>query len=973
MSIRHSSIRLVLAGLLACSATSALAEGTYRATGTGVIVNPDQGSERTVRLQVYGDGLIRVTAAPTETIDLPSSLMVTAVPQTDGFTLSEGPGSVTLATGSVSAEVQLSDGQVTFRDSGGKILLTEGGPASFTPVTVEGQRRYTVSQQFNRGTDEGLYGLGQHQNGQMNYNGEDVELAQHNMDIAVPFVVSTRNYGLLWDNNSITRFGNPKPYALAGSDGDGLTVTGSDGKPGWTAQYYLGDKLAVTQNEQVINYQYIRDNMRWPEAAKAQTVASTAGQNTAGNAVQTQRVIWTGKVTPGKSGLHRFRLYSSSYVKVFVNGKEVLERWRQNWNPWYHNFDVPMKAGKATDIRIEWEPNAGYIALVHNAPLPDADRHSLSFTSDLGQAVDYYVTVGKDMDGAIAGYRKLTGKSAMLPQWAYGFWQSRQRYDTQEELLGVVREYRRRNLPLDNIVLDWRYWEDDSWGCHCFDAKRFPDPKGMVDEVHALNARIMISVWPKFYPATDNYKELDKVGGIYRRMVEPRPGEPTDPQYISKMYRDWVGPGYANAFYDPYNPKAQDIYWRQIRENLGDLGIDAWWLDADEPDFHSNLSVEERAYRMGPTARGPGAAFFNSYPLVHSEGVYQRQLATKPNVRPFILSRSGFGGTQRAGTALWSGDVVSRWDDLKDQISAGVNLSMSGIPNWTHDIGGFALEDRYTKQDPAHIDEWRELNLRWFQFGAFSPLFRSHGETPKREIYEIAPEGSPMYASMEWYLKLRYRLMPYIYTLAGDTWQKDSTIMRGLVMDFPADPRVRNINDQYMFGSAFLVAPVTEFKARSRKVYLPAGAGWYDFNNGAYYKGGQEIVAEAPYERMPLFVRSGSIVPTGPEIEHTREEPDGPIVLHIFTGADGSFSLYEDDGTSEGYKRGEFVRIPVQWNDARGELTIGKREGGYGGMPFKRAISVRFYDKDSARAIDFAENGETSIVYDGTAVTVRKP
>jgi alpha-D-xyloside xylohydrolase len=410
-----------------------------------------------------------------------------------------------------------------------------------------------------------------------------------------------------------------------------------------------------------------------------------------------------------------------------------------------------------------------------------------------------------------------------------------------------------------------------------------------------------------------------------------------------------------------------------MRDSLFNLGFDAWWLDSDEPDFHSNLSVEERAYRMGPTARGPGAAVFNSYPLVHSEGVYQRQLTTKPNVRPFILSRSGFAGIQRAGTAVWSGDVVSRWDDLKDQISAGVNMSMSGVANWTHDIGGFALEDRYTKQDPAHIDEWRELNLRWFQFGAFSPLFRSHGETPKREIYEIAPEGSPMYASMEWYLKLRYRLLPYIYTLAGDTWQNDGTIMRGLVMDFPKDPKARNINDQYMFGKAFMAAPVTEFKARSRKVYLPAGAGWYDFNSGAFHNGGKEIVADAPYERMPLFVRAGSIIPTGPEIEFTRQETDGPIVLQVFTGADGSFSLYEDDGTSEGYRRGEFTRIPIQWNEAKGELTIGQREGGYGAMTQKRAISVRFYDKTSGQPMNFEENGKTSIVYDGSAVTVRKP
>ncbi len=334
-------------------------------------------------------------------------------------------------------------------------------------------------------------------------------------------------------------------------------------------------------------------------------------------------------------------------------------------------------------------------------------------------------------------------------------------------------------------------------------------------------------------------------------------------------------------------PQARDIYWRQIRETLADRGFDAWWLDSDEPDFHSNLSIEERMRRMSPTAAGPGAALFNSYPLVHVDGVYRNLIEYRPDTRPFILTRSGFGGIQRAGAALWSGDVASRWDDLRDQISAGVNFSMSGVPNWTHDIGGFALEERYQRQDPAHVEEWREFNLRWFQFGAFSPLFRSHGEAPRREIYEIAPAGSAMYRSMEYYDRLRYRLLPYIYTIAADTWHRDGTMMRGLVMDFPADRAAWNVDDQYMFGPAFLVAPVTEFRARNRSVYLPAGTLWYDFDSGRSHEGGRSIEAPAPYERMPLFVRAGSIVPVGPAIQHTEEGQGAPITLKVYTGADG--------------------------------------------------------------------------------------
>jgi alpha-D-xyloside xylohydrolase len=941
----HAFAALLLLG----SGSQALAQGSYRRTENGIVVTPASGPERAVRLQVYGDRIVRVTTSPTREIEAPESLTVVAEPAAAGFGVTELEGRVRLTTPRVSAEVDLADGNVSFRDETGSVVLAESAPAAFAPVEVEGQRYVSVRQQFNRGTDEGLFGLGQHQNGQMNYNGEDVEFAQHNIAVAVPFLVSTRNYGLLWDNNSITRFGNPRPYALAG---ERLRVTGEGGAPGFTARYYLGDRLAVTRQEPAVDYQYIEDQARWPAEARAQTVQAATGQNTAGNAVGTQRVVWTGTVHPETTGTHRFRLYSSSYAKLYVNGALVLDRWRQNWNPWYHSFEVPLVAGRPAEIRVEWEPNAGYIALLHNDPQPEEDRRSISFASDVARAADYYFIGGDDMDGVIAGYRRLTGRAPIMPLWAYGYWQSRQRYETQEQLLGVVREYRRRGLPLDNIVQDWFYWRENDWGSHRFDPARFPDPQAMVDEVHRLNARIMISVWPKFYPQTANYRELDAVGAIYRRNVES--GD-----------RDWVGPGYLSSFYDPYNARGRGIYWRQIRDTLGVMGMDAWWMDATEPDMHSNLSIAERARRMGPTAQGPGAAVFNSYALVHAEGFYRNLLEFRPDVRPFILTRSGFGGIQRTGSAVWSGDVASRWDDFREQIAAGVNFSMSGAPNWTHDIGGFALEERYQRQDPAHVEEWRELNLRWFQFGAFSPLFRSHGEAPRREIYEIAPEGSAMYRSMEWHDRLRYRLMPYIYTLGADTYHRDGTIMRALAMDFPADRRAWNVADQYMFGPAFLVAPATRFRARSRQVYLPAGATWYDFQTGRTHAGGRTIDADAPFERMPLFVRAGSIVPLGPQIQHTAEARGGPLTLHVYTGADGAFSLYEDDGTSRQYLSGAFARIPMRWNEQAGTLTIGRREGSFPGMAERREIRVRWYRPGGARLLELDGRADETVTYDG--------
>src|SRR6185369_4611432 len=327
------------------------------------------------------------------------------------------------------------------------------------------------------------------------------------------------------------------------------------------------------------------------------------------------------------------------------------------------------------------------------------------------------------------------------------------------------------------------------------------------DQVHAANAHIMVSVWAKYYKGLPNFAELDAVGGIHRRMTDPGPDEPKDAAYVKDMYLDWVGPGYLNAFYDPYNVKAKSIYWRQVRDGIVSKGFDAFWLDSDEPDFHSNLSRDDTAQRMSPTAAGPGRAVYNSYPLAHVDGVYQGWIVDKPDVRPFILTRSAFTGIQRDSAAVWSGDVASRWDNLKEQISAGVNFSMTGVPNWTTDIGGYTMEPRFLKPSAADLDEWRELNTRWFQFGAFSPLFRSHGENIHREIFEMSPEGSPTYSSMVWYDRLRYRLIPYIYTLAGDSYWRDGSIMRGLVMDFPADRHAWGIKDEYLFGPALQRVP----------------------------------------------------------------------------------------------------------------------------------------------------------------------
>ncbi|HEY0685903.1 MAG TPA: TIM-barrel domain-containing protein [Steroidobacter sp.] len=932
------------AAMAAFLALGGCSGANYEKTADGVIVKlPGGDAAKQVQLRVVSERIVRVTAMPVDGGEMPASLMAIKTGGGKDFTIVEGKDSVTLKTRNIAAEVSLETGAVQFKDSTGKLFVAERDSGrSFKPVEIEGQSYYEIRQRFASPDDEAFYGLGQHQNAQMNYKNEDVELAQHNMDIGVPFVVSSRTYGILWDNNSITRFGDPRGYRNIDA---ALKLYDADGKEGGlTARYYVGDALKLTRTESNVNYQYIKDLANWPTEVKGQPG---------------QRVVWEGRIEAQSPGVHKFQLYSSEYAKVYIDGELAMNRWRQNWNPWYHNFKLAMQPGKPRAIRIEWTPNDGYLALKHLDPLPPAEQSDLSLYSEVAKGIDYYFIAGANLDEVIAGYRTLTGKAVLLPSWAYGFWQSRERYKTAAEMVDTVKEYRRRGLPLDNIVLDWQYWKDDDWGSHEFDATRFPDPKAMVEELHKHKARVMISVWPKFYPTTKHYQELDAKGHIYRRNVE-------------MQEKDWVGPGYVSSFYDPYSQEARAIFWRQIDERLNRLGIDAWWLDASEPDIHSNVDIDEHKRRIGPTALGPGAAYFNSYSLVHTQGVYEGDRASNPGERAFILTRSGFAGLQRHAAAAWSGDVVSRWDDLHAQISAGVNMSMSGLPNWTFDIGGFAVEKRYENQEREHLPEWRELNLRWFQFGAFAPLFRSHGQFPLREIYNLAPEGTEVYESLAYYDRLRYRLMPYIYTLAGDTWHRDYTIMRGLVMDFPQDAQVRDIDDQYLFGPSFLVAPVYAFGARQREVYLPAGTNWYDFYTGVAHEGGRTIEAKAPLSRMPLYVRAGSIVPVGPEIQYTGEKPDAPITLLVYTGTDGAFSLYEDEGTNYNYEQGAYSRIPLSYDETKGELIIGSREGRYAGMPDKRVFKVRFISGAAPEAADLDAPPDASVEYSGATIVVAR-
>lgn len=933
----------LLATLLTLAMVRCSPDSTVEKTETGIILHlPGSTQAKVVQLTVESDRIIHVRATPADSLAPFHSLMVVerAAPRPE-WSLEETEELITLVTKEIKAQVNRVTGEVIFSDKAGNLLLREknGGGKLFTP-NANGTD-YKIQQEFESPEDEAFYGLGGHQNGQMNYKGEDVEMAQHNIVDVVPFLYSSKNYGLLWENYSISKFGDPRDYQSLST----LQLFDKNGQAGGlTAEYYVRDTIKTTKQENDITFEFL-------ETVQVDSFPNDVSRK--GN------VIWEGSFSSTQEGVHKFLVYSSGYIKVWVDNELMLDKWRQNWNPWTNKFTVACQRDEKHSIKIEWIPDDhGYLAVKHLDPFPADAQNRLSLFSEVGDEINYYFMAGANADEVISGYRTLTGKAPVIPKWAAGFWQSRERYSNQKDLVDVVKEYRKRKIPLDNIVLDWQYWEDPKWGSHEFDTKRFPDAKGMVNELHGkLNAHVMISVWPKFNKGTDHYNEMNDKGYLFTRNIE-------------KKRKDWVGIGYESTFYDPFNEGASKLFWKQIDEHLNTLGFDAWWLDATEPDMHSNLSIDERKLNMTPTALGPGDRYFNAYSLVNAKGVYEGQRQSSPEKRVFILTRSAYAGQQRYGAATWSGDIVSRWSDFKDQIATGINFSLSGIPYWTMDIGGFAVERKIYGATGETLNEWRELNTRWFQFGAFCPLFRSHGQFPFREIYNLAETGSPEYNSMVYYDKLRYRLMPYIYSLAGQSYLNDYTMMRGLVMDFNEDKTAKQIGDQYLFGPSLLVNPVYEYKARERSVYLPQGAGWYDLYTGQFHEGGNTVTAAAPLERMPLFVRAGSILPAGPEIQFALEKNADPLTLYVYAGADASFTLYEDEGTNYNYEQGKYLTIPITYSETKKTVTLGGQAGSYDGMPSKRVVEIIFIEPNRPQGLELKAVPMQRVVYEGQEIVI---
>lgn len=973
MNKRHLRLRylqVILLGTAFIIASGCRHKEQVKKTDDGVIIslNGIDNQAKKVRLQVITPHIIRVTATPANTFTRPKSLMLAPKKHPAvQWSISQNKDSLILTTSALSALVSLKTGQVQFKDTAGNIILkekTEG--RSFIPDTVEGIPSYHTRQIFKNVENSALYGLGGNQLGWTNLRGKNLTMIQRNSEAFVPFLLSSGHFGILWDNNSITHFGSPSPYLSL----DSLQLYNDEGDPGGLTATYLPKGAETNQNlpnfhggkdvqreEKEIDYEFLKDLSHLPKDVELSVSSS---------------VTWEGYIASPYTGVHTFRLYWGGYVKVWVNNTLVFPGsslsslneegrgvWRQPWNPAKKILNIPMQKDKKYHIKIKWLPDGGesYLSLKWKRPTnADEEENQISFASEMGDVIDYYFIAGANPDSLISGYRQLTGKAPIMPIWAYGFWQSRERYKSQKEILEVVKTFRQKNIPLDNIVQDWFYWEEDKWGSQEFDSTRYPDPAEMIKTLHnKYNTHFMISVWPKFYTGTKTFQKFWDKGWLYKKNVED-------------STKDWIG--YVSTFYDAFNKDARKYFWNLVDDKLFSLGVDAWWLDATEPDIYSNTTLQTRKELMNPTALGPSTQYFNAYSLEQSKAFYKGQRSVKPNQRVFILTRSAFAGSQRYAAATWSGDIGATWWDMKNQIASGISFSMAGIPYWTMDIGGFATERRYLHPDKADLAEWREQMTRWYQFGAFCPLFRAHGQPPFREPFNVAPEGSPAYESIVYYDKLRYRLLPYIYSLAGAVYLNNYTIMRGLAMDFPEDSIAGNITDEYLFGPNLLVNPVYTYKVRSREVYLPKGSNWYNLYNGQYFNGGQTITANAPYTRMPVFVKAGSIIPFGPALQYTQQKPADTITLFVYTGRDTHFNLYEDDGLTYNYEKGAYSIISLVYHETNHTLTIGERKGSFEGMLKERVFRIKWISPDKPAPLDFDAPADKVIHYEGDAITV---
>ncbi|MCD6333056.1 MAG: DUF5110 domain-containing protein, partial [Bacteroidales bacterium] len=592
-------------------------------------------------------------------------------------------------------------------------------------------------------------------------------------------------------------------------------------------------------------------------------------------------------------------------------------------------------------------------------------KDGMSLSSEVGDKIDFYVFLGDNMEEIIDGYRQLTGKAPMFPKWAYGYFQSKQRYRNADDLLSTATKFRKMEIPIDVIVQDWQYWGDDRgfWSSMKFHPDKYPHPQKTLRQVHeVLNMHYLLSIWPVLGYKTEIYKEMDKNG------------------WLSKGEISWFKGG---KLYDAFNDNARKLYWTYIKDGLMKYGVDGLWMDATEPErvFTDDREINEAEIKnWGPTSLGTRARYLNPYSLVTNEGVYKGWRKDIPDKRVFILTRSAFAGQQRTASVTWSGDIYATWEVMHSQIAAGLNFSLSGLPYWTFDIGGFFIDDAPFGLFNGFNGDYGELYTRWLEFGAFLPVFRSHGDHRPREPWHFGKPGDPYYDAILKYINIRYRLIPYIYSWAWKITNENSTMLRALPMDFVKDKNTWDINDEFLFGNDFLVAPITspvtngrpkEGGVSERTVYLPKGVNWTNLWTGEVLEGGRKITVKADIATLPLFLKHGAVIPMGPYIQYATEKPGSPLEIRIVTGADGSFTLYEDENDNYNYEKGAFTTIDFNWEDATRTLTIGERKGHFPGMIEKREFRIVLIEKGKVKGFQPVDKPNRQIIYSGKTSKIK--
>lgn len=821
----------------------------------GVVVHSSHG---VVRLEVCSASVIHVVVSQSGSVDRPAVPAVIEACEGAKFSVSSAGTRTEIATEKIKAAIDENTGEVSFSTLDGRALLAEQPNGRRIPNTNEGTSDGAVSQEFLLSPGEALYGLGQHQEGFLDLRDIPIQLLQANTNIAIPFLLSTNGYGLLWNNPSLTDFDPASEEIHLDANDDGTFQSGPEGEYGFLL-----------------------------------------------------------------SGNYRNKL------RLSVNGQQIIDL-KNMWLPLSAGAKMHLAANTTYKVAAE---TGGDTKLAVRTP-----SDTMTFRSQVGSAVDYYFLYGPAPSSSVAEYRELTGKAPLMPRWAYGFWQCRERYSSQQQLLDTAAEFRKRKIPVDVLVQDWQYWGKYGWNALRFDESAYPSPADLMSALHKQDFHLVISVWAKFGAETVVDKEFVANNLVLKSAAST--GEPGE----AKERENWA---------DLFNPQAQKMFWAEMNRNLFSAGIDGWWLDASEP--------EGDPLKDDMTYLGAGTKVRNAFPLFETSAVYQGQRGTTEDKRVVILTRSAFTGEQRNSVIAWSGDISANWETLRRQIPAGLSFAMSGFPYWTTDIGGFFRPvDQYTSP------EYHELLVRWFQFGAFCPIFRIHGFRSETEMWKYGPDVEKI---LRQYDDLRYRLLPYIYSAAWAVTDSDQIVMKALPFAFPHDDTVRQVSDQFLFGDSFLIGPITEPHATTRSVVLPAVENWVDFWTGHTYHGGQTITAGAPLDKLPILVKEGSIVPLGPVVQDA-SEPQDPLEIRIYPGKDATFDLYEDAGDGYGYERGARTITRMQWDDQQKILSIADREGSFRGMPAKHSLRIVLVRPGHGVGDTSASFSDRNIDYHGHAMKI---